>query len=111
MWPENKQYTELKGGDTSPPWQHRDWIDMQDTLEIKKDWLVPLLRNITDKLTKLRNAISDNNHDDIGYMEDNKANADWEMVNDWLNNTYNTEIYPSKQTLIKANKLWKEYNN
>ena len=85
---------------------------MQDTLEIKKDWLVPLLRNITDKLTKLRNAISDNNHDDIGYMEDNKANTDWEMVNDWLNNVlinlYGT--YPSKETLLVANKLWKKYN-
>jgi hypothetical protein len=24
MWPENKQYTGLKGGDISPPWQHRN---------------------------------------------------------------------------------------
>ena len=76
----------------------------------KLDWLAPKLRNITDKLTKLRKAIVTNNHDDIGYMDDNKANTDYSMVNDWLNNTLSNEIYPSKATLLTANKLWKKYN-
>ena len=106
MWPENKQYTGLKGGDTSPPWQHRDWVDMQESFD---DWLIPKLRNITNKLTTLRNVISDNT--DIFNQKKLREDRDLEMVNDWLNNTLSHEIYPSKQTLIKANKLWREYNN
>jgi hypothetical protein len=88
-------------------WKHRDWIDMQNSLD---DWLEPILRNITNKLTLLRNLISEKGTDDIGYSEYTKADVDWEMVNDWLNNTLSHEIYPSKQTLTKANKLWREYN-
>ena len=37
---------------------------MQETLD--PDWLVTELRNITDKLTMLRNAISESNCEDIG---------------------------------------------
>lgn len=90
----------------SRPWAHRNWIDMQDSLD---DWLKPNLRNITDKLTTLRNLISEKGTDDTGYSDYTEADADWKMVNDWLNNTLTKEIYPSKQTLILANKLWKKY--
>jgi|TARA_Y100000296_G_scaffold14479_1_gene16964 hypothetical protein len=83
----------------SKTWRHKD-----------PDWLVPELRNITDKLTMLRNTISENNHDDIGYMEDNEPNMDWGLVNDWINDVFLHEIQPARGTLELANKLWRKYN-
>ena len=86
---------------------------MQDSLVYNfvesDDFLSPDLRNIIDKLTKLRNLISENTTDDIGYSDYTEADVDWKLVNGWLNNTLTEEIYPSKQTLILANKLWKKY--
>ena len=81
---------------------------MQETLD--PDWLVPELRNITDKLTMLRNAISESNCEDIGYMEDNEPNMDWGLVNDWVNDVFLHEIQPARGTLELANKLWRKYN-
>ena len=80
---------------------------MQETLD--PDWLVTELRNITDKLTMLRNAISESNCEDIGYMEDNEPNNDYGIVNTWIDDILKEKIYPSKGTLILANKLWKKY--
>jgi hypothetical protein len=62
-----------------------------------EDWLSPELRNVTDKLTTLRNAIRDQ---DTRY---------WEMVNNWLNDILFNEEYPPKEQLILANELWRKY--
>ena len=102
----------------SRPWAHRDWVDMQDTLVNQDfregdDFLSPELRNVTDKLTKLRNVISETSKPMSvakKLMTDEKFKSDWGMVNDWVNNALIKEIYPSKETLHKANKLWIKYN-
>ncbi len=86
---------------------HQDFVEGDD-------FLSPELRNVTNKLTKLRNLIGDENFKAIDGVRsrDKEADAHWEMVNDWLNNVlinlYGT--YPSKETLLVANKLWKKYN-
>ena len=80
-------------------------VDIKDN----DDWLSPKLRNVTDKLTTLRHAITDNNTIGIGYIEDDEPNTDWGMVNDWLNHILSKEEYPTKEQLILANKLWKKY--
>jgi hypothetical protein len=86
---------------------HQDFVEGDD-------FLSPELRNVTNKLTKLRNLIGDENFKAIDGVRsrDKEADAHWEMVNDWLNNAlinlYGT--YPSKETLLVANKLWKKYN-
>jgi len=66
-----------------------------------------ILKNINNKLTKLLNAIGPS--DDIGYMEDNEPNNDYGIVNTWIDDILKEKIYPSKGTLILANKLWKKY--
>jgi len=77
------------------------------------DFLSPELRNVTVKLTKLRNVISETSKPmsvEKKCMVDEEFNVDWSMVNDWINNTVIKEIYPSKETLLIANKLWIKYN-
>ena len=77
------------------------------------DFLSPELRNVTDKLTKLRNVISETSKPMSvakKSMVDEEFNVDWSMVNDWINNAVIKEIYPSKETLLIANKLWIKYN-
>ena len=81
------------------------------------DWLSPELRNVTDKFNILRRTIGENHPDEIGYMEDgvwktnlNEANSDYNIVNEWLNDTLQNETYPSKAILLTANKLWRKYN-
>ena len=66
-----------------------------------------ILKNINNKLTKLLNAIGPS--DDICYMEDNDPNNDYGIVNTWIDDILKEKIYPSKGTLILANKLWKKY--
>ena len=66
-----------------------------------------ILKNTVKKLTTLLSIIGP--ADDIGYLEDNEANNDYGMVNNWIKNIEDKKIYPSKDTLILANKLWKKY--
>ena len=40
----------------------------------------------------------------------NEANSDYNIVNEWLNDTLQNETYPSKAILLTANKLWRKYN-
>tara|TARA_B100000959_G_C14895781_1_gene588706 strand:+ start:595 stop:975 length:381 start_codon:yes stop_codon:yes gene_type:complete len=84
---------------------HQDFVEGDD-------FLSPELRNVTNKLTKLRNLIGDENFKAIDGVRsrDKEADAHWEMINDWLNNALIKETYPSKETLLVANKLWKKYN-
>jgi len=102
MWPKNTQYPGLKDPE---PWIpiNPTWSETQD---IDDDWLVPVLRNITDKLTMLRNVISENF---VGHIQ-TAVDIDRTLVNDWLNSTLSNEAYPSRDTLLTANKLWRKYN-